>query len=103
MKVISKDKRHIYDVTSSSCNCPDFVFRRAARGEQCKHMEKYFDKKDIDIESNDIDELSKIFKDGLNFDIAYKKLGEEKIKQLIEVGVICKSPKKGDYRFILLE
>lgn len=27
-----------YTVTARSCTCPDYKFRRRARGESCKHM-----------------------------------------------------------------
>ena len=30
-----------YTVTSESCTCPDFRFRRRMRGELCKHIRKF--------------------------------------------------------------
>jgi len=31
-----------YYVTATACSCPDFRFRRKARGQKCKHMRKLF-------------------------------------------------------------
>ena len=31
-----------YYVTATACSCPDFQFRRKARGQKCKHMRKMF-------------------------------------------------------------
>ena len=31
-----------YYVTATACSCPDFRFRRKARGQKCKHMRKMF-------------------------------------------------------------
>ena len=32
------DPVKIYEVTATSCTCPDFLYRRKSRGEKCKHM-----------------------------------------------------------------
>jgi predicted nucleic acid-binding Zn finger protein len=36
MQSFTSDKTYI--VTVKSCTCPDYKFRRRARGESCKHM-----------------------------------------------------------------
>ena len=35
------DATKTYTVTAHSCTCPDFKFRRKARGESCKHMRAF--------------------------------------------------------------
>lgn len=101
--IISSDRKTIYQVTQSSCTCADFMYRQARINGRCKHMIKCFGEI-IDTTTNDIDKLSKLFKpNGLDFDKAYDLIGDEKVKQMIDAHIICKSPIKGDFRFILLE
>jgi predicted nucleic acid-binding Zn finger protein len=35
------DATKIYTVSTHSCTCPDYKFRRQARGESCKHMRAF--------------------------------------------------------------
>jgi len=93
---MSSDKKQIYDVTSTSCTCADFMYRQSRVGGKCKHMIKYFPE-EVDTTTNNIDELRKMFP--MDIDIAYNKLGEEKLNQLIEIGEIIKQKNK----FVLLE
>ena len=103
VEIISSNKKTIYYVKEDSCTCLDFVHRKQRQGLKCKHIIKCFGE-NINKTLNEIDLLSKLFKpNGLDFDTAYIKIGEYKLKQLIKFGVICKSPIKGEYRFILLE
>lgn len=103
VEIISSDKKTIYQVSENSCTCPNFIYRQAKMGGQCKHIINCFGGK-INKNLNEFGELSKLFKpNGLDFDSAYNKIGEDKLKRLIKFGIICKSPIKGDYRFILLE
>ena len=98
MRVLSSDKKKIYNVTESSCDCLDFMYRRSKVGGKCKHILKYFIEI-IDTTTNDIEELRKFFKNGVNIFDAYEKLGDYKIKQLISIGEIVKYKDK----FVLLE
>ena len=101
MKVMSSDKKKVYEVTQTSCTCSDFTYRQARVGGKCKHILKCFG--EINVSSNDIEELGKPFKNGLDINEAYKQIGDDKIKQMIEARVIIKSPKIGDNKFYLLE
>jgi len=97
MKILNSDGSKFYDVTPTSCNCPDYTFRQVKVGGQCKHMIRLFDPtKEI---KEDIKDMRTFFKDGVDIDESYDKFGDTKIKMFLQTGEITKFRGK----FVLLE
>ena len=104
MKVMSSSKRKFYEVTHSSCTCPDFTYRQAKVGGKCKHMIKLFYPKVLnDIESIKLVAIRNYFRGGVSIDESYEKYGDVKINSLIALGEICRHKVKGTSMFWLLE
>lgn len=102
MKVMSSDRKRIYDVTSSSCTCPDYLYRQAKTGSKCKHMLKHFGMTEPVEEAELKKEIKQLFRNGYDFDIAYQEFGD-KIDDWIKQALICESNHKGKRMFFLLE
>ena len=90
MKVMSTDRRKFYEVTSSSCTCPDYVYRQAKQGGACKHMVKLFrPSSNIQIDNIQLSDTKEWFRDGANIEESCEKFGDKKIKEWIDTGEIC--------------
>jgi hypothetical protein len=108
MKVMSSSKQKFYEVTHSSCTCPDYIYRQAKSGGKCKHMIKIFYPAILGngMTTSDMqlkDEMKQFFRNGVSLEDGYEKFGEEQINKWINVGEICKSKHEGKTRFYLLE
>ena len=100
--VLSSDKKTVYNVTETSCTCPDFMFRHARAGSRCKHILKYFFTFEPADEFEFKEEIKQEFKDGM-FDLAaYMKYGDN-IDKWVKMNLICSSKHTGKRMFYLLE
>lgn len=102
MRVLSSDKKRIYNVTESSCDCPDYTFRHAKSGSHCKHITKLFYTFEPDNEVEFKEEFRQSFKDGISFNEAYTSYGD-KIDKWLKMSLICESRHSGKRMFYLLE
>ena len=100
--ILSSDKRTVYNVTETSCTCPDFMFRHAKAGSRCKHINKLFFTFEPADEFEFKEEFKLRFKDGLPFDDAYVLHGDN-IDKWVKMSLICESKHTGKRIFYLLE
>ncbi len=108
MKIMSTDRKKFYEVTSSSCTCPDYVYRQAKQGGKCKHMIKVYypaieGRINTAQELKEETDMQQWFRDGADMSESYGKFGEDRINVLINTGMICKYIVKGKTMFYLLE
>lgn|SRR3990167_7897271 len=93
MKIVSSDGNKFYDVTSSSCTCPDYVYRQAKSGGKCKHMIKHFfpwiKSQELTTEGILTTQDREYFKNGISDAEAYLKYGD-RLDELISKGELCK-------------
>ena len=99
VSILSSDKKTVYQVTETSCSCPDYVFRHAKNKTICKHIKKLF----FTFEpSDEFEEYKQQFKDGLDFDDGYVLHGDN-IDKWLKMSLICESKHTGKRMFYLLE
>ena len=100
--IISSDKKTVYNVTDTSCTCPDYMFRQSKSGGKCKHMIKYFYTFEQANEVEIKEEIKQFFKGGVQFDVAYNQYGEE-VDEWLKKNILCISKHTGRSMFYLLE
>lgn len=101
MKIMSKDRKHFYEVTHSSCTCPDFVYRQAQKGDKCKHMIQCF----YQVGSVRYTQFNEHhwFKGGADINESHSKFGDDKIKHWLDIHEICEHIVNGKKMYWLLE